>query len=252
MKVVLAPDAFKGTLTQFEATHCMKKAFHTVAPEITVIEKPMPDGGVGNSERGTISGKAPSFVAKLAKKHEKPCILVSGVIKDESILLDYFSKVYSLVDEHHTLEEAHNQPMKTLTNRMKRIIKETIIMKKVYHTDKAPAAIGPYSQAVEAGDFVYVSGQIGVDPETRELADGIEAQANQMFENAKVILDEAGLTFNNAVKCTVYLASMDDFTTVNEIYASYFDEPYPARVAIEVSRLPNNALVEMDIIAYRK
>src|SRR5690625_2018476 len=135
---------------------------------------------------------------------------------------------------------------------MKRHLKETIIMKNVYHTDKAPAAIGTSSLAVEAGDFVYVSGQIAVDQELSELTDRIEAQANQKCEHAKVIIDEAGLTFNDAVKCTVYLASMDDFTPVNEIYASYFDEPYPARVAIEVSRLPNNALVEMDIIAYRK
>src|SRR5690625_7760854 len=97
MKVVLAPDAFKGTLTQFEATQCMKKAFHTVAPEITVIEKPMADGGVGKSERGTISGKDPSFVANLAKKHEKTCILVTGVFMEETFMLYYFTIVYLFV-----------------------------------------------------------------------------------------------------------------------------------------------------------
>lgn len=125
-------------------------------------------------------------------------------------------------------------------------------MKKQIHTDKAPQAIGPYSQAIEAGDFVYVSGQLGLDPETRKLKEGIEAQTKQMMENAKLILEEAGLSFDNAVKCTIYLTSMDDFATVNEIYASYFNEPYPARVAIEVCRLPNDGLVEMEVIAYKK
>jgi|SRR5699024_10486979 len=125
-------------------------------------------------------------------------------------------------------------------------------MKRHIHTDKAPAAIGPYSQAMEAGDFVYVSGQLGLNPETRSLEEGIEAQAKQMMENAKVILAEAGLTLADAVKCTIYLASMDDFSTVNEVYASYMEEPYPARVAIEVSRLPNDGLVEMDVIALKK
>lgn len=124
-------------------------------------------------------------------------------------------------------------------------------MKKEIQTNKAPAAIGPYSQAIEAGDFVYVSGQLGADPKTGDLADGIEAQTKQMMENAKEILQEAGLTFANAVKCTIYLSSMDHFTTVNDIYASYMEKPYPARVAVEVSRLPKDGLVEMDIIAYK-
>lgn len=123
---------------------------------------------------------------------------------------------------------------------------------KAIHSDNAPAAIGPYSQAIEVGDFVFVSGQIGVNPATGEAAAGIENQTKQVLENLKSVLTEAELSFTNAVKFTIYLSSMDDFETVNEIYASYLEKPYPARVAVEVSRLPKDMLVEMDVIAYKK
>lgn len=123
---------------------------------------------------------------------------------------------------------------------------------KEIHTSKAPAAVGPYSQAIQAGDFVYASGQLGIDPQVGKLVDGLESQTKQALENMKVVLAEAGLDFTDVVKFTVYLDSMDDFQAVNEIYDSYMSKPYPARVAIEVSRLPMDALVEMDAIAYKK
>src|SRR5690625_891997 len=125
-------------------------------------------------------------------------------------------------------------------------------MMKEIHTSKAPAAVGPYSQAIQAGDFVYASGQLGIDPQAGELLDGIENQTKQALENMKVVLAEAGVDFSNVVKFTVYLDSMNDFQTVNEIYGSYMSKPYPARVAIEVSRLLLIAFIEMYVIDYRK
>ena len=125
-------------------------------------------------------------------------------------------------------------------------------MVKAIQTDKAPAAIGPYSQAIEAGDFVYVSGQIPINPETSEVVEGIEKQTEQVLKNLQAILTEAGTDFSNVVKFTIYLASMDHFATVNEIYGSFLTEPYPARATVEVSRLPKDVLVEMDVIAYTK
>lgn len=123
---------------------------------------------------------------------------------------------------------------------------------KIIHTDQAPAAVGPYSQAVEAGDFVFASGQIGVNPETNEVAEGIENQTKQVLDNLKVVLKEAEVDFTDVIKFTIYLDSMDDFETVNEIYGSYLEEPYPARVCVEVSRLPRDVVVEIDAIAYKK
>lgn len=124
-------------------------------------------------------------------------------------------------------------------------------MKPVF-TDKAPAAIGPYSQAMIAGDFVFASGAIGIDPQTGEVVEGIEKQTRQVMENLKAVLAEAGTDFSKVVKFTIYLDSMEDFATVNEIYGSYLEEPYPARVTVEVSRLPKDVLVEIDAIAYLK
>lgn len=124
-------------------------------------------------------------------------------------------------------------------------------MKSVF-TDKAPAAIGPYSQAMIAGDFVFASGAIGIDPQTGEVVEGIEKQTRQVMENLKAVLAEAGTDFSKVVKFTIYLDSMEDFATVNEIYGSYLEEPYPARVTVEVSRLPKDVLVEIDAIAYLK
>jgi len=125
-------------------------------------------------------------------------------------------------------------------------------MVKAIQTDKAPAAIGPYSQGIKAGDFVYVSGQIPINPETGEVEEGIEKQTEQVLKNLQAILDEAGTDFSQVVKFTIYLDSMDHFATVNEIYGGFLTEPYPARATVEVSRLPKDVLVEMDVIAYTK
>src|SRR5690625_3275180 len=124
-------------------------------------------------------------------------------------------------------------------------------MKEVF-TNKAPEAIGPYSQAIIAGDFVYASGAIGVNPETGEVAEGVEGQTKQVMENLKAVLAEANADFSKVVKFTIYLKSMDDFATVNEIYGGYLEKPYPARATVEVSRLPKDVLVEMDVVVYTK
>ncbi|MDY0394337.1 RidA family protein [Virgibacillus halophilus] len=125
------------------------------------------------------------------------------------------------------------------------------MFEKIY-TDKAPNAIGPYSQAVKAGDFLYVSGQIGLNPETDEKAEGIEAQTKQVLDNLQAILNEAGADFSQVVKTTIYLHDMANFASVNEIYGTYFKEPYPARACIEAGRLPRDVYVEMDVVAYLK
>ncbi len=125
-------------------------------------------------------------------------------------------------------------------------------MVKIVHTDNAPEAIGPYSQAIQSGDFLFVSGQIPVDPETGEVVEGIENQTKQVMENILAILKEAGTDFSQVVKFTIYLQSMDDFGTVNEIYGKYLIQPYPARATVEVGRLPKDVLVEMDCIAHLK
>ncbi|MFD2045318.1 RidA family protein [Ornithinibacillus salinisoli] len=125
-------------------------------------------------------------------------------------------------------------------------------MVKEIHTENAPAAIGPYSQAIQAGDFIYISGQIGINPSTGEVVDGIEAQTKQVLENLKAILAKSGVSFSQVVKFTIYLTSMDDFAKVNDIYGGYLQEPYPARATVEVSRLPKNVLVEMDAVVYTK
>ncbi|CDO04508.1 Enamine/imine deaminase [Oceanobacillus picturae] len=125
-------------------------------------------------------------------------------------------------------------------------------MGKAIFTNNAPAAIGPYSQAIEAGDFVYVSGQIPINPSSGEVVEGIESQTEQVLQNLNAILEEAKATFEDVVKFTIYLKSMDDFVTVNEIYGKYLAEPYPARATVEVSRLPKDVLVEMDVVVYRK
>src|SRR5690625_3698730 len=106
-------------------------------------------------------------------------------------------------------------------------------MVKAIHSKNAPEALGPYSQAMQAGDFVYVSGQIGIHPETGELAEGIKKQTEQVMKNLEAILTEANADFSKAVKFTIYLSSMDDFATVNDIYGSYLTEPYPARATFE-------------------
>lgn len=125
-------------------------------------------------------------------------------------------------------------------------------MKKVYSTNNAPEAIGPYSQAVEVGDLIFISGQIPLDPDTMEIvSDNVEEQTHQVMKNLEAILREANLDFTHVAKMTILLDSMEDFAKVNEIYASYLQEPYPARAAFEVSRLPKDVKVEIEAIASR-
>ena len=121
--------------------------------------------------------------------------------------------------------------------------------KQPVHTDRAPAAIGTYSQAVRAGETVYLSGQITLDPETMELVGGgVDAQIRQVFDNLAAVAEAAGGGLADVVKITVYLTDLGNFARVNEIMAQYFDEPYPARAAIGVAGLPKSAVVEMDAI----
>lgn len=122
--------------------------------------------------------------------------------------------------------------------------------KQAIHTDGAPAAIGPYSQAVVAGGWFLSAGQIGLVPGTGDLVGpGVAEQAEQVFRNLEAVLAEAGASFDDVVKTTVYLADMDEFGVVNEIYARHFDEPYPGRSTVAVKRLPKGARVEIDVIA---
>lgn len=125
-------------------------------------------------------------------------------------------------------------------------------MKKVIATTAAPGAIGPYSQAIDAGPFVYASGQIPIDPATGLIPEGIKAQTAQSLANVKAILAEAGLSLANVVKTTVFLADMGDFVPMNEIYGETFSAPYPARSAVAVKELPKKVLVEIEVIAVKE
>ena len=121
---------------------------------------------------------------------------------------------------------------------------------KAIHTDNAPAAIGPYSQAIEVNGFVFASGQIPINPATGDFVEGgIKEQTKQALTNASNILKEAGTDLNHVVKTTVYMADMGDFAAMNEIYAQFFNEPYPARSAVAVKALPKGALVEVEVLA---
>ncbi len=122
-------------------------------------------------------------------------------------------------------------------------------MKKLISTDNAPAAVGPYSQAIRAGNLVFISGQISLDPLTGKLVNGdIASQTKQVMENLSAIILEAGMTFDHVVKCSCFLKDMNDFNNFNQVYASYFKEPYPARECVEVARLPKDVLVEVSMI----
>ncbi|WQY22865.1 RidA family protein [Helicobacter pylori] len=125
-------------------------------------------------------------------------------------------------------------------------------MKEVIHSTLAPKAIGPYSQAIATNDLVFVSGQLGIDASTGEFKGAdIHSQTTQSMENIKAILKEAGLGMDSVVKTTILLKSLDDFAVVNEIYGSYFKEPYPARATFQVAKLPKGALVEIEAIAIK-
>ena len=120
---------------------------------------------------------------------------------------------------------------------------------KTVSTEKAPSAIGPYSQAQISGNFVFCSGQIPVIPETGELAQGLDGQAHQVFKNISQLLKAAGSDISKVVKSTVFIRHMDDFAAVNAIYAQYFTEPFPARSCVEVGKLPKDVLLECEVIA---
>ena len=125
-------------------------------------------------------------------------------------------------------------------------------MKKVIATTKAPAAIGPYNQAIQVGNMLFASGQLGLDPATGNFPEGgVKAQTIQSFQNVKAILEAAGFSITDVVKTTVFLADMADFAAMNEIYASQFEGDFPARSAVAVKTLPKNALVEVEVIAVK-
>ena len=125
-------------------------------------------------------------------------------------------------------------------------------MKKIINTSKAPAALGPYSQAVEVNGTLYISGQIPFVPETMTLvSDDVKTQTRQSLENLKAILDEAGYTFKDVVKATCFIKNMDDFGAINEVYNEYLGEVKPARACVEVARLPKDVKVEIELIAVK-
>jgi len=125
-------------------------------------------------------------------------------------------------------------------------------MKSVIKTDKAPAPIGPYNQAILAGDFLFASGQIAINPETGDLVVGdIESETHQVMRNIKAILHEAGLDLSHVVKTTIFLADMNDFAKVNQVYGSYLSDKFPARETVQVSVLPKNVNIEISVTAYK-
>ncbi|HIT85078.1 MAG TPA: RidA family protein [Candidatus Ornithomonoglobus intestinigallinarum] len=115
-------------------------------------------------------------------------------------------------------------------------------------TTNAPAAIGPYSQAIKTGNLLFTSGQIPIDPATGQIPEGVEAQAEQALTNVKNLIEAAGASIENTIKTTVFIKNMDDFGKINEIYAKYFTEPFPARSCVEVARLPKDVLLEVETI----
>ena len=123
--------------------------------------------------------------------------------------------------------------------------------RKVIHTDKAPKAIGPYSQAILCDDLLFISGQLGIDPETDEIPEDVESQTKLAMNNLKAILEEAKMDFEDVVQTHIFLKDINDFATVNEIYASYFDGDYPARATMQVAALPKDGKVEIEMVAYK-
>jgi reactive intermediate/imine deaminase len=124
------------------------------------------------------------------------------------------------------------------------------MMKQPIHTAAAPQAIGTYSQAIRCGETVYLSGQIGLDPATMQLVEGIDAQIHRVFQNLQAVAAEAGCSLDHVVKITVYLVDLSHFARVNEIMSTYFKHPYPARAAVGVASLPRSALIEVDAVLH--
>ncbi|WP_092346927.1 RidA family protein [Candidatus Chrysopegis kryptomonas] len=125
--------------------------------------------------------------------------------------------------------------------------------RKVVYTEKAPKPVGPYSQAIIAGDFIFTAGQIPIDPKTNQVVQGdIKEQTKQVLENLKAVLESAGATFDDVVKVTVYMRDLNEFSAMNEVYSEYFKNSPPARTTVEVSRLPRDVKIEIDLIAVKK
>ena len=141
--------------------------------------------------------------------------------------------------EHHVI----------IRSRYRKMIMEDTNMKKTIFAEKAPAAVGHYVHAVEAGNMVFTSGQLGLDPENGTLPEGIEAQTHQALKNLGAVLEAAGVGYEDVVRTMVFLDNMDDFATVNAIYAEYFKDAAPARSCVEVARLPKGGLIEIEAIA---
>jgi 2-iminobutanoate/2-iminopropanoate deaminase len=129
---------------------------------------------------------------------------------------------------------------------------QTHMAKRVVFTDKGPQPIGPYSQAVVSGDFVYLSGQVGIDPATGNITGTAGEQTTRSMENLRAVLQESGLGFEDVVQTRIYLVNMSDWTTVNSIYGSYFTGNYPARATVQVAGLPKGALVEIEMVAHKR
>lgn len=123
--------------------------------------------------------------------------------------------------------------------------------KKPVHTNFAPAALGPYSQAIDLGEVVFTSGQIPVDPATGIIPEGVSAQAEQSLKNVKAILEAAGTSMDKVIKTTVFISDMNTFADINAVYATFFAEPYPARSCVEVARLPKDVMLEIEAIALK-
>lgn len=124
-------------------------------------------------------------------------------------------------------------------------------MKKEISTNNAPKAIGPYSQGTAFENLIFTSGQIPINPATNNIPEGIKEQTRQVLENIKGILEESGSAMNKVIKTTVFIKNMNDFTEMNEVYSSFFENPYPSRTTVEVARLPKDVLVEIEVIAYK-
>lgn len=131
-------------------------------------------------------------------------------------------------------------------------MKEEIIMKQSINANNAPAAVGPYVHAVAAGELIFTSGQLGLIPESGQLPEGVEAQTHQALKNLSAVLEAAGSDFDHVVKTTVFLDDINDFGTVNAVYAEYFKREVPARSCVEVAKLPKGGLVEIEAIAVKK
>ncbi|MCK5811582.1 MAG: RidA family protein [Clostridiales bacterium] len=125
------------------------------------------------------------------------------------------------------------------------------MMKKIISTSKAPGAIGPYSQGVETSQMLFISGQLPINVETNQMEQGIVMQTNRSLANAKAIVEKAGYKMNDVVKATVFLSDMNNFSEMNEVYKTYFEKDFPARSAVEVARLPKDALVEIELIVMK-